>query len=62
MVGEVFHLQAYGNLIIDIAVAASAQALIWESAIEFQQKLAETVEYMTAFNVVKVNVEVRWIE
>ena len=50
------------NLIIDIAVAASAQALIWESAIEFQQKLAETVEYMTAFNVVKVNVEVRWIE
>ena len=47
---------------IDVIVAASAQAMIWESAMEFQKKLAETIESMTAFNVVKVNVEVRWIE
>ena len=59
---KIYENTAPDNLIIDIAVAVSAQALIWESAIEFQQKLAETVEYMTAFNVVKVSVEVRWIE
>lgn len=59
---KIYENTAPDNLMIDVIVAASAQAMIWESAMEFQKKLAETIESMTAFNVVKVNVEVRWIE
>ena len=59
---KIYENTAPDNLMIDVIVAASAQGMIWESAMEFQKKLAETIESMTAFNVVKVNVEVRWIE
>ncbi len=59
---KIYENTAPDNLMIDVSVAACAKARIWESAMAFQQRLAETVELMTAFNVVRVNVEVKWIE
>ena len=34
---------------------------IWESAQRFQERLNSTIEEMTAFNVAKVDVEVRGV-
>lgn len=34
---------------------------IWESAIDFQQKIEEQVEKMTAFNVIEIDLEVRGV-
>ena len=49
------------NLMIDVAIAIRDGSEIWDTAISYQERLAEIVESMTAFNVVKVNVEVRGI-
>lgn len=49
------------NLMIDVSIAIRDGSPLWETAIEYQERFAEIVESMTAFNVVKVNVEVRGI-
>lgn len=49
------------NLIMDVAIAIRDGIEIWETAISYQERFAEIVESMTAFNVVRVNVEVRGI-
>ena len=35
---------------------------IWETAMDFQSKLAEVIENMTAFNVEKIDVEVKGMD
>lgn len=59
---KVYENTAPDNLMIDVGISITAGAPLWETAMDFQKKLAETVEYMTAFNVVRVNVEVRGIQ
>jgi len=44
-----------------IAVKLRKGYPVWDSAIAFQNKVQEMIEKMTAFNVVKVNVEIRGI-
>lgn len=43
------------NAVIDLKDSAS----IWEAAMEFQKRLTDVIEEMTAFNVVRIDVEVR---
>ena len=50
------------NLVMEVAISIGRGSPLWETAMDFQKRLAEVVEYMTAFNVVKVNVEIRKIE
>lgn len=49
------------NLMMDVSIAVRNGYPLWETAMEYQEKLAEIIESMTAFNVVKVNVEIRGI-
>jgi len=49
------------NLIIDVSIAIRNGSPLWDTAIAYQNRFAEIVESMTAFNVVKVNVEIRGI-
>ena len=35
---------------------------IWETAMDYQSKLAEVIENMTAFNVERIDVEVKGME
>ncbi len=46
------------NLMMRVAVAVDKKCRIWETAQEFQEKLAEVIETMTAFNVVRLDVEI----
>lgn len=50
------------NLIAEVSINIKRGHHIWETATEFQSKLTSVIEEMTAFNVVKVNVEVRGLE
>ena len=61
-VEKVYENTSPDNLIMDVSVTIDSKAKIWETAIEFQKKLAEVTESMTAFNVVKVNVEITGID
>lgn len=61
-VSKVYENTSPDNLIVEVAVSVKSSALVWESAEAFQKRLAEVLEYMTAFNVVQVNVEIRGIE
>ena len=47
---------------MNVEINIGRNCRIWETAMDFQKRLAEIVESMTAFNVVEVNVEVRGIE
>ena len=47
------------SLHIDVSVAMLLRDDLWADAAAFQNALQEKVEYMTAFNVVRVNVEIR---
>lgn len=58
---NVYENTAPDNLMMDVSLSIERGSAIWESAMEFQSKLAEVVETMTAFNVVQINVEVRGI-
>ena len=49
------------SLCLTASIAVRRGSLIWETAMEFQKSFAEKVEYMTAFNVVKVDVEVKQV-
>lgn len=46
-------------LCLTVSIAAEKGGTVWENAMDFQHALAEQVENMTAFNVVKVDVEVK---
>ena len=47
------------NLKMIVVVDLDQNAKTWDTAVEFQKKLCEAVENMTAFNVVATDVEVR---
>lgn len=49
-------------LCLTISIVVDRGSMIWESAMEFQKAVATQVENMTAFNVVKVDVEVKQVE
>lgn len=49
------------NLIMEVDVIVEKGCRIWDAATKFQQLLFSTVEQMTAFNVVKVDVVVKGI-
>lgn len=59
---KVYENTSPDNLIMDVAITVKRGRLIWETAMNFQERLARIVESMTAFNVVEVNIEVRGIE
>lgn len=56
---RVYENTAPDNLMIETAISVSRHAPVWETAMEFQKKLAAILETMTAFNVTKVDVEVK---
>lgn len=58
---KVYENTAPDNLIMNTEISVTDDAAIWDTAMDFQKRLAETVEYMTAFNVTRVNVEVKGI-
>ncbi len=47
------------NLKMIVAVDIDRDVKVWETATEFQRKLVEAVENMTAFNVVSTDIEIR---
>lgn len=47
------------NLTIRVSIAIDKMANLWSVAEDFQRKLARVVERMTAFNVVKLDVEIK---
>lgn len=49
------------SLAMEVAIEVLFSGSIWQEALEFQQRLAHVVERMTAFNIVKVDVEVKRI-
>jgi uncharacterized alkaline shock family protein YloU len=59
---KVYENTAPDALCLTISVAAKLGNMIWESAMEFQKAVAEQVENMTAFNVIKVDVEVKQVD
>lgn len=58
---KVYENTAPDSLHLDAKVVVERSGTIWDSAASFQKALAEQVEYMTAFNVVTVDVEVKQI-
>ncbi len=59
---KVYENTSPDNLIVEAAISMKDSAPLWACAEDFQKRLAEVLEYMTAFNVVQVNVEIRGIE
>lgn len=57
-VEKVYENTSPDNLLVHVYLTVDPSCMIWDTAIEFQKKLTEMIEYMTAFNVVTVNVEV----
>ncbi|MGI6212304.1 MAG: hypothetical protein ACOYJJ_06975 [Anaerovoracaceae bacterium] len=58
---KVYENTSPDELCITISLALNRGCELWNEAEEFQTALRQMVEYMTAFNVVKVDVEVRQI-
>ena len=56
---RVYENTAPDSLHIDVSVAMRLHKDLWANAEAVQNAMEERVEYMTAFNVVRVNVEVR---
>lgn len=50
------------SLVVNVSITILHSYPIWETAMEFQSKLAEVIESMTAFNVEKINVEVKGMD
>ncbi len=55
----VFENTAPDELKVFVAVKLEKTADVWQTAERFQRRLREAIEYMTAFNVESINVEVR---
>lgn len=51
-----------GSLKVQIALSMQGNGQVWENAIAFQRKLADVIEFMTAFNVVEVAVNVEEVK
>lgn len=58
---KVYENTAPDNLVVDVSITIGEGSPLWETAMDFQQRLAAVIEYMTAFNVVKVDVEISGI-
>lgn len=58
---KVYENTAPDNLVVDVSIAIGEGSPLWETAMDFQKRLAEVIESMTAFNVVKVDVEISGI-
>ncbi len=50
------------DLVLHVVIYTDSSVRLPESARHFQKKLVETIEEMTAFNVVKTDIEVRYAE
>ena len=46
---------------LKVGVKIRREFPIWESAVEFQTKIEEEIEKMTAFNVTEIDLEVRGV-
>lgn len=60
-VSRVYENTSPDRLAMDVAISINSGSPLWDTAIAFQSKLAKMVEYMTAFNVIEVNVEIQKI-
>lgn len=58
---KVYENTAPDALDVDVKIAVDSNARFWDAALDFQKALAEQIEYMTAFNVVRVDVEIKAI-
>ena len=58
----VAHEPSPENYVLNVAVKVKAGKSIWEGLEEYQKKVNDIVEEMTAFNVSEVNIEVRGID
>ncbi len=58
---KVYENTAPDALDVDVKIAVDSNARFWDVALDFQKALAEQIEYMTAFNVVRVDVEIKAI-
>ncbi len=58
----VAHEPSPENYVLNIAVKAKAGNDFWKGLEEYQKKVNDVVEEMTAFNVLEVNIEVRGID
>ena len=47
------------QLTVDAVIDLSSEVGIWDVAMQFQSRLTDVIEEMTAFNVVKIDVEIR---
>lgn len=56
---KVYENTAPDSLDVDVKIAVNADAHFWDAAMDFQTSLAQQIEYMTAFNVVRVDVEIK---
>ena len=50
------------NMEVDVGITVIYGYPIWETAMDYQSKLAEVIENMTAFNVERIDVEVKGME
>jgi len=59
---KVYENTSPDNLIMDVAISVRMGYSLWDTAIDFQHRLTEVIERMTAFNITRVDVEIRGIE
>ena len=50
------------DYVINVAVKINTGCSLWDDVMNYQQKVNDAVENMTAFNVTEVNIEVRGVE
>lgn len=58
---KVYENTSPDSLHLEVAIGVERGSMIWEAAIEYQSNLRDQIENMTAFNVVKVDVEVKQV-
>ena len=56
---NVYENTAPDNLMLKVSISIDRMCRIWDVAEEFQRKLTEVIETMTAFNVVRLDVEIK---
>lgn len=61
-VGRVYENTLPDNLIMEVEIYVEKANAIWETAMDFQKNLAQMVEFMTAFNVAEIDVEVKGVK
>ena len=58
-VSNVYENTEPDNLTLKVSISIDRLSRIWDVAENFQRKLAEVIERMTAFNVVRLDVEIK---